>query len=589
MVQCPWAVTLEHCQRFALLFDENGDGVISVNEFHKFCMFIALASYLEYQSGLDDDDGFDQEVADGDDLLAEMIEMDEQDRSEIDRLLEEIKTDKSAIESNMHKIPEDVRAYLSSEEFVEATVEKFNGVDEDRNGVLTVDEIFTVIEDLVQCPWAITLDHCHKFVQIFDADGDGVISVGEFHDFCIFVALISYLEYQNEASTGAAGGAGGGAGDDAAFEAELEAESNDITQLIAEVAADKSAVERNLHRIPKRIMAHISSQQFGEATIAKFKSVDLDGNGVLTPDELFPVIEEMVECPWAITIEHCQRFAKVFDDNGDGVISVEEFVAFCQFLTLISYLENDNDYEGDDDEEEGEDEEGGDEGEDAGEEEGARRPSSRESARSYLDGQYETVGTRGSGHGRGDGGGGGDGGGDSVGGGDGGGGGGGDGSGAGAGGGGGGGVKADATPDIPSFLRSSSATPPPPSASQPSSSTSDGGFIAALLPTQRPPPTPHQPTNPQPHPPTHQQHQQHQTNNPKSPHPRYSRDPRLPPRSVRHIGAFVVVVVICTNVRRSFLPRVGSRTRIHIYALGGTSSARGSARGGGDYPRRHGH
>ena len=102
-------------RRFALLFDENGDGVISVNEFHKFCMFVTLASYLEYQSGLDDDasdafnqGGYDQDVADGDDLLAEMIEMDEQDRSEIDRLLDEIKSDKSAIESNLDKIPEDV-------------------------------------------------------------------------------------------------------------------------------------------------------------------------------------------------------------------------------------------------------------------------------------------------------------------------------------------------------------------------------------------------------------------------------------------------------------------------------------------------
>ena len=178
-------------------------------------------------------------------------------------------------------------------------MEQFALIDVDGNGVLTSDELFPVIEDLVQCPWAITMDHCHKFVQIFDADGDGVISVGEFHDFCIFVALISYLEYQNEASAGA--------GSDTAFEAELEAESNEITQLIAEVAADKSAVERNLHRIPKRIMAHISSQQFGEATIAKFKSVDLDGNGVLSPDELFPVIEEMVEVPWAVTMEHCNR------------------------------------------------------------------------------------------------------------------------------------------------------------------------------------------------------------------------------------------------------------------------------------------
>ena len=70
-----------------------------------------------------------------------------------------------------------------------------------------------------------------------------------------------------------------------------------------------------------------------------YDAFDTDGNGVLTPDELFPVIEEMVEVPWAVTMEHCNRFVEIFDENGDGVIGLDEFATFCQFVALISYLE----------------------------------------------------------------------------------------------------------------------------------------------------------------------------------------------------------------------------------------------------------
>ena len=41
-------------------------------------------------------------------------------------------------------MPEEVRTFLASEEFVNETVEKFNAVDEDGNGVLSADELFEV-------------------------------------------------------------------------------------------------------------------------------------------------------------------------------------------------------------------------------------------------------------------------------------------------------------------------------------------------------------------------------------------------------------------------------------------------------------
>ena len=47
-------------------------------------------------------------------------------------------------QANLHLVPEEVRTFLASEEFVNETVEKFNAVDEDGNGVLSADELFEV-------------------------------------------------------------------------------------------------------------------------------------------------------------------------------------------------------------------------------------------------------------------------------------------------------------------------------------------------------------------------------------------------------------------------------------------------------------
>ena len=92
MITCPWAITMDHCTRFVKIFDEDGDGVIDVSEFHTFCMFVALISYLEYQKMED-----------------AMEEQEAEEEFEVDILLMEIKADKAAIANNLHRIPEDVR------------------------------------------------------------------------------------------------------------------------------------------------------------------------------------------------------------------------------------------------------------------------------------------------------------------------------------------------------------------------------------------------------------------------------------------------------------------------------------------------
>ena len=122
------------------------------------------------------------------------------DELEVLGLIEETKGDKDAIEHHTltTKLPEDLRLQFMSDDFVDTILDKFNAVDTDGNGVLTPDELFPVISELVTCPWAITLEHCERFLHIFDENNDGVINLSEFHSFLIVTCLISYLEAHRE-------------------------------------------------------------------------------------------------------------------------------------------------------------------------------------------------------------------------------------------------------------------------------------------------------------------------------------------------------------------------------------------------------
>merc|ERR1719460_1788374 len=96
--------------------------------------------------------------------------------------------------------------------------------------------------------------------------------------------------------------------------------------------------------LPEWLQTLVMGPDFGDYCDAMFAKVDADGNGKLTPDELFPIIEEMVtEHPLSITMDHCVGFASVFDTNNDGVISRSEFRKFFEFLVVYECLSHDPD------------------------------------------------------------------------------------------------------------------------------------------------------------------------------------------------------------------------------------------------------
>jgi len=77
-----------------------------------------------------------------------------------------------------------------------------------------------------------------------------------------------------------------------------------------------------------------------EACNKQFDELDRDGNGVLTADELVPVIVEMCqEHPLDITMEHCQHLLEIFDEDKSGTIEKNEFLEFVRFIVVVTWLQ----------------------------------------------------------------------------------------------------------------------------------------------------------------------------------------------------------------------------------------------------------
>ena len=67
------------------------------------------------------------------DLEAEEIALEEEGFMITD-FIDEVREDRAAIEASMHRLPESMRAKLSSREFTQNALSEFNGLDRDGNG-----------------------------------------------------------------------------------------------------------------------------------------------------------------------------------------------------------------------------------------------------------------------------------------------------------------------------------------------------------------------------------------------------------------------------------------------------------------------
>lgn len=125
------------------------------------------------------------------------------DRMEVDEILEMVRRDVSVVKKLEEKASPAVKEFLESVDFWETVKARYEDLDTDKSGAIEANELFPVIVELTASEeWAVTLDHCQRFLRFFDTDGDGVISLDEFFDLLRFCVLINNIEVSADSEDG---------------------------------------------------------------------------------------------------------------------------------------------------------------------------------------------------------------------------------------------------------------------------------------------------------------------------------------------------------------------------------------------------
>ena len=84
--------------------------------------------------------------------------------------------------------------------------------------------------------------------------------------------------------------------------------NDEVERLISELSEDRERIEDNVERLPDEIKAHISTEVFGATALEKFQALDLNQDGKLSVQELFPAVTELLE-PEPMTESCCCSYA----------------------------------------------------------------------------------------------------------------------------------------------------------------------------------------------------------------------------------------------------------------------------------------
>jgi len=319
----PFHVTLGQCCTFAAFFDKDRNGVISKVEFPKLARFITLMAYLQFSK--DHEDMMVQEILMG--------------RDQIQSMIEALRWGVDQIKDVVPYMPEELLAELGSPAFEAQCAKDFTDLDKDGSGVLEPKELIPVILHLSAAHhYALTEEHCQRFVDIFDTERNGVITKTEFTSLTRFMMVMAFMETSadhNEVQDEALAQSKR----DRMVNARVEESQQAVEELLRMLRADRQAVHKVVPMLPKDVYEALTSDRFVLDCHEQFQRLDQEKKGTLKPEDLFPIIMEMSEAqPCSVSAEQCARFTDIFDLDGNGVLQKDEFLDLTRFLCIMSYL-----------------------------------------------------------------------------------------------------------------------------------------------------------------------------------------------------------------------------------------------------------
>jgi Ca2+-binding EF-hand superfamily protein len=267
----------------------------------------------------------------------------------LDDVIAMVRNDAAWVDKVMPTLPEEWQRYLISDEVIDASMEKFDLLDTDSSGTLAPAEVVPIIVALSEAKaWHIDETTCRRFIKVFDKDNDGHIKRFEFFSLMKFVIVVTYLKQQEDNEKG---------------EAKLDTDKLDranlyeakmalnnvyrIEDVIEMVRSDRLGVDAEwivkvIPLLPDDSREYLASPAFIEQAMTEFDSLDIDGSGALSTDELVPgIIKISQDQPWSITTAQCLEYAEVFDADQNGTVDRVEFYRFLQFLIVMAHFPTD--------------------------------------------------------------------------------------------------------------------------------------------------------------------------------------------------------------------------------------------------------
>lgn len=308
-----WSLTEEHCRHFVEIFDIQGNGVITIEEYFSFAGFMLITAFMQTDEG-----------------AAVQLNMEmAQSAHEVEELLQMLEKDRSAVHKVIPMLPEDFYNQLIGNEFVMACHRRFLGLDQDKTNVLRPRELIPVVAELSDAfQHTITVSQCERFTNIFDIRGDGVLNLEEFLEFSRFLCIMVYLNTPE----------GKAACKDAL---QIMSDSAMVDQLLETLEHDPSKMHEAFAYLPENLKIELLSEHFTVDCMTHFQEVDKDGRGSLGPEEVYPVIVALSNSHEAsLDLDQCRRFTAFFDTTGTGLITSNNFVDFARFLIVMAWLKS---------------------------------------------------------------------------------------------------------------------------------------------------------------------------------------------------------------------------------------------------------
>lgn len=249
----------------------------------------------------------------------------------VEAMLDMMTKDKQCFPQILASLPPEIAEFLNSGDFAEACERSFTELDQDQNGVLSNEELLPLLHQMLhdqfeEHHFSVTHDHSKRLMDVFDADGNGVLCLSEWTEFARYVAAYTLLEAQCHQEHGSADGGFGG-------EPSVEA----ILQVLRE---DRRQLYQDLPTLPDWLQKLFESEEFTNSLRRHYHHHDEEGTGVHV-ERLFPLTVSLSQAhPLKVTHSHCQELMRIYDDCNRNKLSFKEFAEFTEFTFIMSCLLN---------------------------------------------------------------------------------------------------------------------------------------------------------------------------------------------------------------------------------------------------------